>query len=126
VHRFTVTYHNPYALNWYREGGFPPGTFQNTEAEVSRDQADEIRAELVRVLHKDVPLIFGKDWKYTPVRPECTIVIEAGSYSVSREGTAHFYRNADCVASVAGVLTVIREDDSPGEQEGSGGAGRIP
>ena len=36
-----------YGTSWYESGGFPPGTFQNQELEISEEQAAEIRSMLV-------------------------------------------------------------------------------
>ena len=56
-----------YGTDWYAAGGFPPGTFQNSELEVDANQAAEIRRMLVTSLRKREPLVYGRDWDYTPV-----------------------------------------------------------
>ena len=56
-----------YGTDWYASGGFPPGTFQNSEIEVDRDQANEMRAQLVKTLRSREPLVYGRDWDYKPV-----------------------------------------------------------
>jgi len=56
-----------YGDGWYRSGGFPPGTFQNTEYEVTDEQSADIKKKLVRAQQRREPLVFGRDWKYTPV-----------------------------------------------------------
>lgn len=56
-----------YGTSWYESGGFPPGTFQNSELEVDADQAAEIRKMLVASLRRREPLVYGRDWDYTPV-----------------------------------------------------------
>lgn len=56
-----------YGTSWYEAGGFPPGTFQNSELEVSADDAAEIRKTLVTSLRRREPLVYGRDWDYTPV-----------------------------------------------------------
>jgi HK97 family phage portal protein len=60
-------YAQQYGVDWYKSGGFPPGTFQNSEIEVDPDQAAQIRQMLVSSLRKREPLVFGRDWDYTPV-----------------------------------------------------------
>ena len=35
-----------YAVDWFGAGGFPPGTFKNTEQTITQDQAGEIKARL--------------------------------------------------------------------------------
>jgi HK97 family phage portal protein len=56
-----------YGASWYRAGGWPPGTFQNSETEVEPDQADEIRNRLTRSIQRREPLVYGRDWDYKPV-----------------------------------------------------------
>ena len=56
-----------YGTDWFAAGGFPPGTFQNAEVEVDRQQAAEMRAELVKSLRRREPLVYGRDWDYKPV-----------------------------------------------------------
>ena len=56
-----------YGTDWYLSGGFPPGTFQNNELEISAEQATEIRAMLLDTLRTRSPLVYGRDWDYKPV-----------------------------------------------------------
>lgn len=53
-----------YGTDWYRTGGFPPGTFHNKELEIDPDQAAQIRAMLVASLRRREPLVYGRDWDY--------------------------------------------------------------
>jgi len=57
-----------YGRDWFRGGGFPPGTFQNTQYEVDDDQSEKIRAKLVDAQRRRVPLVYGRDWEYKPVQ----------------------------------------------------------
>jgi HK97 family phage portal protein len=56
-----------YGTDWYRAGGFPPGTFQNTEIEVDDEQAEAIRSMLTATIRRREPLVYGRDWDYKPV-----------------------------------------------------------
>jgi HK97 family phage portal protein len=56
-----------YGTDWYRAGGFPPGTFQNSEIEIDTDQAEEIRSMLTATIRRREPLVYGRDWDYKPV-----------------------------------------------------------
>lgn len=56
-----------YASDWFRSGGFPTGTFQNTEQIVTSEQATEIKARFKRAIMGRDPLVYGKDWSYNPV-----------------------------------------------------------
>jgi HK97 family phage portal protein len=56
-----------YSADWFRSGGFPPGTFQNLAEEVDAEAAREIRQRLTDTLRTRQPLVYGKDWDYRPV-----------------------------------------------------------
>jgi HK97 family phage portal protein len=56
-----------YGTSWYQAGGFPPGTFQNSEIEIDADQAEEIRSMLTSTIQRRQPLVYGRDWDYKPV-----------------------------------------------------------
>ena len=58
---------NDYGNTWYANGGFPPGTFKNTQMTISPESADEIKARLARSISSRTPLVYGQDWDYTPV-----------------------------------------------------------
>jgi HK97 family phage portal protein len=56
-----------YGVDWYLNGGFPSGVFQNQELEVSAEDAREIRESLMEAIHGHKPLVIGRDWDYKPV-----------------------------------------------------------
>ena len=56
-----------YGTDWYRAGGFPPGTFANQQYEVEKEQADQIKKKLVDAIRRREPLVHGVDWKFTPI-----------------------------------------------------------
>jgi HK97 family phage portal protein len=56
-----------YAAAWFNNGGVPPGTFRNSAQVVSKDDADLITARITNRLQTRKPLVFGKDWEYTPI-----------------------------------------------------------
>jgi HK97 family phage portal protein len=56
-----------YGTGWYRSGGFPPGTFRNTQYEVEEEQSNVIKAKLVAAQRRREPLVFGRDWEYTAI-----------------------------------------------------------
>lgn len=56
-----------YADDWFAAGGFPPGTFKNTEQTVSSAQADEIKGRLRVAIQTRAPLVYGRDWDYSAV-----------------------------------------------------------
>jgi HK97 family phage portal protein len=56
-----------YSADWFTNGGFPPGTFQNISEEVDKSQADEIRRRLTDTIRLRQPLVYGRDWEYKPL-----------------------------------------------------------
>ena len=56
-----------YGGDWYKSGGFPPGTFKNDQYEVDDEQSDKIKAKLVQAQRRREPLVHGRDWTYTPI-----------------------------------------------------------
>ena len=56
-----------FGTSWFQGGGFPLGTFRNSEIEIDADQAEQIREMLTNTLRRHQPLVFGKDWEYTGV-----------------------------------------------------------
>src|SRR5215467_7873450 len=56
-----------YGADWYKAGGFPPGTFQNMQYEVDDEQAAKLKARLVSAMRRREPLVYGRDWDYKPV-----------------------------------------------------------
>jgi HK97 family phage portal protein len=55
-----------YSSNWF-ETGVPPGTFQNTSQMVSQEDAQTAKARLVSAIRSRQPIVYGKDWTYTPI-----------------------------------------------------------
>ena len=57
-----------YASEWFQNGGFPPGTLQNTEKQlISVEEAQIIKARTVQAIKTRQPLVYGRDWKYDPI-----------------------------------------------------------
>jgi HK97 family phage portal protein len=56
-----------YGADWFDNGGFPPGTFQNTAQTVNQDQAEAIKARLAQAIRSRQPLVYGSDWDYKSV-----------------------------------------------------------
>ena len=56
-----------YGANWFDNGGFPPGTFRNTQQTVDQTQADQISARLAAAMAANRPLVYGTDWDYTAI-----------------------------------------------------------
>lgn len=56
-----------YGADWYKAGGFPPGTFQNSQYEVDDEQSAQIKRKLVGAMQRREPLVYGRDWEYKPI-----------------------------------------------------------
>jgi HK97 family phage portal protein len=57
-----------YGSDWFAGGGFPPGTFRNTEKQlISAEEAEVLKARLVASIRSRKPIVYGKDWEYNPV-----------------------------------------------------------
>ena len=56
-----------YGTDWFKAGGFPPGTFKNNEIEIDPQQSAEIRSLLNTSIRRREPLVYGRDWDYHPV-----------------------------------------------------------
>ncbi len=57
-----------FASDWFAGGGFPPGTFRNTEKQlVSAEEAEVLKARLVQSIRSRKPIVYGRDWEYNPV-----------------------------------------------------------
>jgi hypothetical protein len=56
-----------YGTDWFKAGGFPPGTFKNNEIEINPEDAAEIRSMLNTSIRRREPLVYGRDWDYHPV-----------------------------------------------------------
>lgn len=68
-----------YGSGWYKSGGFPPGTFKNSQYEITDEQTNKIKRKLVQAQRRREPLVFGRDWDYTPITvpPEQAQFIES-------------------------------------------------
>src|SRR5215207_341772 len=56
-----------YGNDWYAAGGFPPGTFKNSEQTVDQEAAGVMKSRLNQAIQSRQPLVYGKDWDYTPL-----------------------------------------------------------
>lgn len=56
-----------YGTDWFGSGGFPTGTFQNTQIEIDPAAAEDIRESLTSAIQRKQPLVYGRDWDFKPV-----------------------------------------------------------
>lgn len=53
--------------DYFRAGGTPPGQFRNTQQVVDQKDAGIIKRRLVQAIRSHEPIVYGKDWEYTPI-----------------------------------------------------------
>jgi hypothetical protein len=56
-----------YMEAWHATGGVPPGTFKNTTQMVDQADAAVIKARLMEAIRTRQPIVYGKDWDYSPI-----------------------------------------------------------
>ena len=83
-----------YGVGWYKSGGFPPGTFKNSQYEIDDTQSSKIKRKLVEAQRRREPLVFGRDWDYSPI----TVPPEQAQFIESQRLTA------TQLASIYGVM----------------------
>lgn len=98
--------------------------FRNSEIEITSDKADQIREELAKATATHQPIVHGRDWEGREITAKYTTVVEGDYYSVSNNGTAHFYKDQSQAPS-ASVLNVIHVREIPGVTIGGGGGGEV-
>jgi HK97 family phage portal protein len=55
-----------FADDWHKSGGIPPGQFRNQNQVVDQSDAAVIKRRLVAAIQSHEPIVYGKDWEYTP------------------------------------------------------------
>jgi HK97 family phage portal protein len=80
-----------YLRDWYRNGGIPPGTFKNSEEQVTDPEAKEIRGRLTESIRTHETLVFGRDWEYKPItiNPSDAIFVETHQLSANDVATVY-------------------------------------
>lgn len=56
-----------YASEWFQAGGFPPGTFRNTQKQIDPQQAAIIKDRTTAAIRSREVLTFGADWEYNAI-----------------------------------------------------------
>lgn len=56
-----------FSREWFDSGGVPPGTFANASQTVAQSDAEIISKRIVSAIRKRRPIVYGKDWTYTPI-----------------------------------------------------------
>lgn len=85
-------------------GGSIPGVLQNTEIEISREEAHESRRELEYLHSTRKPLVIGRDWRYTPLDTESMFVVirdsaaqKVGSFNPDEVAAVYFKGEAELI-----------------------------
>jgi HK97 family phage portal protein len=56
-----------YTRTWFDNGGFPPGSFKNSQKTVTSSEAEIISSRLTNAIRGRRPIVYGSDWDYTPI-----------------------------------------------------------
>lgn len=91
--------------DWYRSGGVPPGQFRNQNQTVDQADANVIKRRLVSAIQSHEPIVYGKDWEYTP-------------FTISR-GEAEFVDTMRLTASQIAAIYGIPPEMIGGETGGN-------
>jgi HK97 family phage portal protein len=93
-----------YGTGFMAAGGIPPGTFKNSEAEVTEVQAGVIKNRLVKAIKSRAPIVYGRDWDFTPI----TIPPEQAQFVQTQRLTANQ------IASIYGIDPTEIGGEPPG------------
>jgi HK97 family phage portal protein len=98
--------------DWFEAGGVPPGTFKNSEATVDQAQADIIKARLVTAIRSRKPIVYGKDWEYSPVTipPEQAQFIETMKLSANQIAAIYGIAPEEVGGEASNSLTYSNEE----------------
>lgn len=80
-----------YALDWFSNGGVPPGVMNNTESTVTREEADIITSRVTSRIREHKPLVLGRDWNYTPIaiNPQEARFVESARLTATQIATIY-------------------------------------
>jgi phage portal protein BeeE len=109
-----------YASDWFGAGGFPPGTFKNTQKTVPQQESDAIKARLTSAIRQRQPLVYGSDWDYNPISvpPEEAQFVQTVKMTTTK---TRWDVNQIRVAMGAASIDEIREqEDQPPLPNGQG------
>lgn len=56
-----------YSRDWFGAGGQPPGTYKNETQVLDEGTVQTVKARLVSAIRTRQPIVYGKDWTYTPL-----------------------------------------------------------
>jgi HK97 family phage portal protein len=56
-----------FQANWFGQGGVPPGVMKNAERIIDPKDADALSNRLTARMQSRKPLVYGRDWDYTPI-----------------------------------------------------------
>jgi len=96
-----------YGSTWFANGGFPPGTFKNTQRELTSEQSDAIKARLRGAILTRSPLVYGSDWDYNAISvpPNEAQFVEAARMNANDIAAIYGLPPEDIGGSRGGSLT---------------------
>ncbi len=101
-----------YSNDWFAAGGVPPGTFKNAEQEIDQDQAQVIKKRLVAAIKTREPIVYGKDWDFTPitVSPGDAQFVESQNLSANQIAAIYGIEPEEVGGQAANSLTYSNEE----------------
>jgi HK97 family phage portal protein len=101
-----------YGLDWFKNGGVPPGTFKNIAKTVTTDDGEKIADRLASAIRRGRPLVHGNDWEFTPITipPEQAQFIETQKLTANQVAAIYGINPAEVGGSPPDGLTYSNED----------------
>ena len=101
-----------YGTDWFRNGGFPPGTLKNAAKTIPREEAEAIRARLVASIRRHQPFVHGSDWDYNPISvpPEQAQFIETLKLTANQVASIYGIAPEEVGGEAANSLTYSNEE----------------
>ena len=101
-----------YALDWYRAGGIPPGTFKNSNQRVDQEKAEAVKGRLVAAIRTRAPLVYGRDWDYNPITiaPAEAAFVDASKMSANQIAAVYGIDPTEVGGEAANSLTYANEE----------------
>lgn len=101
-----------YPLDWFSNGGVPPGRFKNNERTVTKEDADIITTRLTARIRSHKPLVYGRDWDYEPisVTPNEAKFIETARLNATQIATIYGVDPTMVGGEVGGSMTYANSE----------------
>jgi HK97 family phage portal protein len=101
-----------YGSDWFKNGGVPPSTFQNTGKTVDASTAEKISDRLASAIRRRKPLVYGSDWKYDSIAipPNESQFIETQKLTAAQVAAIYGLDAVEIGGEAANGLTYTNEE----------------